>query len=157
MEKAVILRVAGGLFFGMFIVCAGNAQTAESTATAPAPKVIAAHSPHPPNVSNGDARQGRKAFTDLQCHACHRVAEDMKLPVFEGAWDGPLLHGLGKEPAEAVAWKIVSRSSQGPESIYESPMAERASAMTEKQLVDLIAYLRDPAAGAKEDVRPPKK
>ena len=64
-----------------------------------------------------------------------------------GAWDGPLLHDLGKEPAEAVAWRIVTRTNVDAEGIYDTPMAEAASAMTERQLVDLVAYLRNPRAG----------
>ncbi len=103
------------------------------------------------SLSSGNAVRGRKAFIDLQCPACHRVAEDETLPVRKDAWEGPLLHDLGAESAEAVGWKIVTRTELGPETLYESEMVESASAMTERQLVDVVAYLRDPAAGAKEE------
>lgn len=96
--------------------------------------------------------RGRKAFLDLQCHACHRVAEDETFPVRKDAWEGPVLRDLDADSAEAVAWKIVTRTELGPD-FDESEMTEAASAMTERQLVDLVAYLRDPAAGAKNDTK----
>lgn len=105
---------------------------------------ISTHSQKVLPLTSGDAAAGRKAFVALQCHACHRVAGDDTLPVVEDAWDGPVLHDLGTESEEEVAWKIVTRSGTGPESVFESPMVEHASAMTERQLVDLIAYLRNP-------------
>ncbi len=108
---------------------------------------VSAHSRYSANLSDGDPVRGRVAFVNLRCHACHRVAEDPKLPVYPGAWEGPLLHDLGKEPAEAVAWRIVTRTSLDSEAKFETPMAESASAMTDRQLVDLVAYLRDPRAG----------
>lgn len=98
------------------------------------------------DVSAGDPVRGRGAFIDLQCHVCHRVAEDETLPPADSASDAPLLHDLSAEPAEAVGWKIVTRTRLAPESMYESEMVDSASAMTELQFVDLIAYLRNPAA-----------
>jgi mono/diheme cytochrome c family protein len=103
----------------------------------------------PKNWADGDAARGRRAFIELKCHACHRVAEDSALPRFEGAWEGPPLRDLGKESVEEVAWKIVTRTHLAAESVYESPMAESASAMSEAQLVDLVAYLRAPSKGEK--------
>lgn len=108
---------------------------------------VSAHSQHALRLSDGDPVHGRRAFVDLRCHACHRVAEDVTLPDYPGAWEGPLLHDLGKEPAEAVAWRIVTRIDLDPETLFETPMAESASAMTDRQLVDLVAYLRNPRAG----------
>lgn len=101
-------------------------------------------------LTSGDATRGRKSFIALQCHACHRVAEDKDLPLIDDAWDGPVLHDLGKEPAEAVGWRIVTRTSLGPESVFESPMEEYSSAMTERELVDIIAYLRDPSSAGRD-------
>jgi mono/diheme cytochrome c family protein len=115
--------------------------------------LFAAHSQQVISLSSGDAVRGRKAFLDLQCHACHRVAEDETLPVRKDAWEGPVLRDLDADSAEAVAWKIVTRTELGPDALYESEMTETASAMTERQLVDLVAYLRDPAAGAKHDTK----
>jgi mono/diheme cytochrome c family protein len=108
---------------------------------------FAAHAQQVLPLSSGDPEHGRAAFIALQCHACHRVAEDETLPVVEGAWDGPVLRDFAKESPEAVGWRIVTRTRLGPESLFESPMVESATTMTERQLVDLIAYLRDPAAG----------
>ena len=102
---------------------------------------LAAHAQRVPPLSSGDAVRGRQAFLDLRCPACHRVAED---PSLKGSSSGPLLHDLGKESAEAVGWKIVTQTRLAPDAMYESAMAEAASAMTDRQLVDLVAYLREP-------------
>lgn len=106
-------------------------------------------SPHAQTIdlNAGDPARGRRAFIALRCNACHRVAGDETLPKVEGGWDGPALQNLGAEPPEAVGWKIVTRTRLGPESIFESEMVDSASAMTEQQLVDLVAYLRHPARG----------
>jgi hypothetical protein len=98
------------------------------------------------DLAAGDPAAGRATFVERQCHACHRVPEDASLPVFEGAWDGPVLGDLGDASAEAVAWRIVTRTRLAPESVFESEMVDAASGMTERQLVDLVAYLRRPAA-----------
>lgn len=121
LTPAVVTPVAGTLFF-------------------------AAHAQQVLPLSSGDPARGREAFLALRCHTCHRVAEDETLPVMEGAWDGPVLRDFAKDSPEAVGWKIVTRTRLDPESLYDSPMEESASEMTERQLVDLIAYLRDPAA-----------
>lgn len=96
--------------------------------------------------SEGDAAAGREAFIALRCHACHRVAEDPTLPSLEGALLGPVLHDLGKRSPAEVGWAIVTRGRLDPGSAYETEMAEAAAAMTERQLVDVIVYLRDPAS-----------
>jgi len=98
------------------------------------------------SLSTGEPTRGRSAFIELRCHACHRLAEDASIPAFPGAWEGPLLHHLSRQSVEAVAWKIVTRTSAHHDAVFESPMSESASAMTERQLADVVAYLRDPAA-----------
>ncbi len=100
-------------------------------------------------LSSGDVVRGRRAFLDLRCHSCHRVAEDPTLPVATDAVEETLLKELGKYPPEAVAWKIVAQTSMDSEAVYDSPMEEPVSAMSERQLVDIVAYLRDPAAAVK--------
>lgn len=100
---------------------------------------FAAHS-----IRVSEQSRGRAAFIDLQCYVCHGVAEDPTLPSFEGTTRGRVLHDLGKRSPEEVGWTIVTRMRIDPESVYETPMAEAASAMTEEQLSDLIVYLRDP-------------
>jgi len=102
-----------------------------------------------PEQSGANPARGRAAFIELRCNSCHRILEDPTLPPPDVELQGPLLHDLGKRSPEEVGWAIVTRSSLDPESAYETPMAEAASAMTEQQLADLIAYLRAPALGAK--------
>jgi mono/diheme cytochrome c family protein len=123
------------------------------TPVMPASRAIA-HAEVIEPLSSGVASRGREAFVELQCHACHRVAEDAGLPELADAWEGPVLSNLGELPPEAVGWKITTRAGSGPESEFESPMVEAASQMTARQLVDIIAYLRDPvsASDQKEDL-----
>jgi hypothetical protein len=109
-----------------------------------------AHSQMVTPLTSGDPARGRQAFIDLRCHACHSVAAGDSLPAIEGRWKDPLPLNLGAESPEGVAWRIVTRTRLAPESLFESAMVESASAMTERQLVDLIAYLRDPAGGRVE-------
>ncbi len=150
MDRASLL--GKGVFVALSALLAAGCATRTPALVSPAAGVLPA-APHSREVlplSSGDPARGRIAFIDLQCHACHRVAEDERLPVRSDAWEGPVLHDLGKESAEAVGWRIVTRTELGPEALYESEMVEAASRMTNEQLVDIIAYLRDPAAGAAE-------
>ncbi|HET7710890.1 MAG TPA: c-type cytochrome [Thermoanaerobaculia bacterium] len=125
--------------------CAGQPRAHISPMVSFAP-----HSYETPELSTGVPARGRQAFIELQCHACHRVAGDPSLPKVEGAPEGRLLRGLCDESAESVAWKIVSRTDMSAESLYDdSPMHESASLMTERQLVDLVAYLRNPTEGCR--------
>lgn len=149
MGRASLLRsriLPGALSVVLIEACV--AQVPAVITPASSVLLFAPHSQQVKSLSGGDAVRGRKAFLDLQCHACHRVAEDETLPVRKDAWEGPLLRDLAAESAEAVAWKIVTRTELGPETLYESEMTDAASAMTERQLADLVAYLRHPAAGA---------
>ena len=133
--------------FVILLVFAGACAERTPVSLTPSMSVmpIAVHAREIDPLDNGDAARGRQAFIDLRCHVCHRVAGDETLPRFEGAEDGPVLHDLGRESAEAVAWRITARTSLDPESIYDSPMEESASAMTGRQLADVVAYLRNPA------------
>jgi mono/diheme cytochrome c family protein len=112
--------------------------------------LLVAHA-HTADLSAGDPLRGRAAFIALQCHACHRVAEDDTLPEVEGGWDGPVLENLGAQPPEAVAWKIVAKGELSAEALYDTPMADAASGITDRQLIDLVAYLRNPAAAKKSE------
>jgi mono/diheme cytochrome c family protein len=127
------------------VACAGR-RTPVTTSMTVMP-LLAPHA-HAIDLASGDLMRGRGAFIALRCHACHRVAEDPTLPKVEGAWDGPVLANLGALSPEAVAWKIVSQTALDAEAIYDSPMEEAASAMSEQQLVDIVAYLRNPADAA---------
>lgn len=96
--------------------------------------------------SDDNAARGRVAIVELRCHSCHRVAEDPALAEFPGALEGPLLHDLGKDSPEGMAWRLVSRTDLDPSAIYDTTMAEVSSSISDRQLVDLVAYLRNPRA-----------
>lgn len=131
----------------VFLLAGCTAQPPAQLTPATHALSFTAHAYETPQLSSGDPARGRQAFIDLRCHTCHRVAGDSSLPAVEGLPEGRLLRGLGEDSPEAVAWKIVSRTDLSAESVYEdSPMSESASLMTEKQLVDLVAYVRNPAA-----------
>lgn len=106
-------------------------------------------------VPPGDAAEGRKVFTAMECFACHDVKgedfpQDSKTP--KGA--GPELTGMGaRHPAEYFAESILNPNRvilQGPGytgSDGLSKMPSYADSMTLKQLVDLVAYLQSLTAG----------
>jgi mono/diheme cytochrome c family protein len=135
--------------FAALLLVAGCGMSRPPLTLAAEARIVVSHSQEVSSLSGGDPVRGRAAFLELQCHSCHRVAEDPSLPLPKGAVQGPLLHDLGAEAPEAVAWKIVTRTRLGPESLFGSRMADATSAMSERQLADLVAYLRDPGAGAK--------
>jgi mono/diheme cytochrome c family protein len=140
--RAVLSVIALLLIAG----CAGQPRAQISPMVSFSP-----HSYETPALSSGVPTRGRQAFIDLRCHACHRVAGDPSLPQVPGAQEGRLLRGLCDESAESVAWKIVSRTEMSAESLHDdSPMHESASLMTERQLVDLVAYLRNPTEGCRD-------
>ena len=99
----------------------------------------------PARAGDSPAVRGRTAFVELQCHSCHRVAEDDFLPASKHA-NGPLLERMGEWTVEQLKERIVSLTENDPEAIYDSPMTECASAMTMQQLDDVVAYLRNPAS-----------
>jgi mono/diheme cytochrome c family protein len=104
-------------------------------------------------LPQGDRQAGRKAFADLKCHVCHRVAGEKDFSPI-AALEGPRLnstlqlqspsdvaaaiiapsHSLSIRTSEAVKAQL---SKQGM-----SPMADFSRAMTVRQLADLLAYLR---------------
>lgn len=133
----------------LVLVACGRAQP--PTVVTPNTVAFAPHARQVLPFSDGDARQGRATFVDLQCHVCHRVAGDDSLPVVEGATRGPVLKDLGSVPPEIIGWRIVTQTRHDPEALYDSAMTEAASAMSERQLVDVIAYLRNPIAGRDEN------
>lgn len=90
------------------------------------------------------AERGRQAFVDLRCHSCHRVAEDPGLSEQAGVWEGPLLHDLSKDTPQAIAARIVARARANRESQYRTPMAQVGAGMSDQQLADIVAYLRNP-------------
>jgi len=100
-------------------------------------------------LPRGDPGAGRKAFEALSCPSCHRVAGEEKLPEPVSANRGPT---LGRYQAEQVparlAMSIFSPSHEITATLREpreddlSPMGDFSEAMTVRQFLDLIAYIR---------------
>ena len=97
-----------------------------------------------PSFPDGDVIAGRRAFVDLQCIDCHRVAEDPNLPRGARAIAGPMLSSLGRSSAHEVARKITSRDTGANEDLLGSTMKDYTQQITARNLVDLVAYLRSP-------------
>ncbi len=100
-------------------------------------------------VPIGDAQAGREAFIALGCPSCHSVEGDSELREPVAAVPVPVLGpAIGKLSPGKIASSIVSPShviSKEVESKTEgelSPMADLTEAMTVRQLVDLVAYVR---------------
>ena len=106
-------------------------------------------------LPRGEEQAGRRAFTDLKCFLCHRVAGDPRFPAPLPESQGPDLNrSLRERPvAELTAAIVVPSHSMsvktGPairkrlETSMQSPMADFSTAMTVRQLSDLVAYLRN--------------
>ncbi len=97
-----------------------------------------------PDFADGDQLAGRRAFIALQCIDCHRVAEDPDLPRGARAIAGPLLSGMNRYAPKEVAGKITSRSTGDGEALFDRTMKDYAQPVTARNLVDLVAYLRNP-------------
>jgi mono/diheme cytochrome c family protein len=97
----------------------------------------------------GDPTAGRAAFIALSCTSCHGVLGDPDLPPVVSANPGPMLGPLQAE--RQLGWivtSIVSPTHEIPPEVRlelegtESPMPDYSYAMTVRQLIDLVAYLR---------------
>jgi hypothetical protein len=106
-------------------------------------------------MPDGHADAGRAAFVGLGCTSCHAVAwaSDLPAPVVDvGA---PV---LGKSVAGTspgmIATAIIAPSHYVPKAIRTasgedvSPMGDYSDAMTVRQLVDVVAYLKSGDGGA---------
>jgi hypothetical protein len=99
-------------------------------------------------LPQGDPVQGRKALLDLKCNTCHRIVGENSEPRVEGTL-GP---DLGKAQAayskEQLATSIIAPShnvasiDQKWRSGDVSRMGDFNQAMTVRQLIDLVAYLK---------------
>ncbi len=100
-------------------------------------------------VPIGDPEAGRTAYIELSCTTCHAVAGDAELAKPVASVPVPKLtseHARmspGKLATAIVAPshsvdKEVARKTEGK----LSPMADFSEAMTVRQLVDLVAYIR---------------
>ena len=92
-----------------------------------------------PSFGDGDPIAGRRTFIEMQCVDCHRVAEDPALPLGRRTIAGPVLSDLKRYPPHELANRIVSP--------VDREMKDYAQPMNARQLVDVVAYLRNPAAG----------
>lgn len=112
--------------------------------------VLAAENPKIKLVK-GDPVAGQKVFAEMKCYTCHYVAgatgEQYKNPVSTAP--APLLdRKLAEQTAQDVATSIVAPSHTVSSVIAEesggklSPMASFESLLDERQLSDLVAYLR---------------
>jgi len=97
-----------------------------------------------PSFADGDPIAGRRAFIAMQCIDCHRVAEDPELPLGRRAIAGPLLSGLGTRTPGEVANRITSSKTGADQELFERTMKDYAQPLTARQLVDIVAYLRNP-------------
>lgn len=98
-----------------------------------------------PAFAGGDPAAGRRAFIALDCIGCHRVAEDAELPTGRRATAGPLLRGLSRYAPNQLAQRITSHNAGSKEGLSGPTMKDHAQPMTERQLVDIVAYLRNPS------------
>lgn len=97
-----------------------------------------------PSFDDGDPLAGRRAFTELQCNDCHRVAGDPELPRGARAVAGPILSDLRRYSSRQIAQKITSRSTGAGEDLLDKTMKDYAQPITARKLVDVVAYLRHP-------------
>ncbi len=103
--------------------------------------------PRPHFWTAGDATAGKKAFLELKCNTCHRVAgEDFPLlsQVHPGPAIGNAQAGRGSEwIAEAVVQPSHSVSSlAGAWQGKSSSMGDYSNVMTVRQLMDIVAYIQ---------------
>ncbi len=97
----------------------------------------------------GDPAAGRRAFLDLECATCHRVTGEPGFPAPVSAHPGPTLGPVqALQSPEQIASSILYPSAQIAEDARSrsedglSHMGDWSGAMTVRQLVDLIAYVR---------------
>lgn len=105
-------------------------------------------------LPKGDQQAGRRAFVDLKCFLCHRVDGDARFPAPLPESQGPELNrSLRARPVAELTSAIVVPShsmsvktspaiKKRLETSMQSPMADFSTAMTVRQLADLVAYLR---------------
>lgn len=104
-------------------------------------------------LPKGDPDAGRRAFRDLKCYVCHRVAGDTSFPAPVSDAQGPDLdRSLSLRPPADLAAAIIvpshSVSVRTSPLIRErlrqlelSPMGDFSGTLTVRQLADLLAYL----------------
>jgi mono/diheme cytochrome c family protein len=100
-------------------------------------------------LPEGDAVAGREAFLRLDCATCHAVEWEAQFPAPHSARPGPELdRTLALETSGSVATSILVPSHSIPGQARDeaggqlSPMGDFTEAMTVRQLIDVVAYLR---------------
>ncbi len=99
-------------------------------------------------VSYGDVSAGRTAFMDLKCSRCHRVLGDPALPKPASGIAAPILGGLNKEHSTEELSQAMVTPTHSMATGFEvnadgtSPMFDFSRAMTVRQLIDIVAYLK---------------
>ncbi len=106
----------------------------------PAPAIAISN----PYLFQGNSLAGRHAFINLQCIDCHRVAEDPELPAGRQAIAGPVLERMNRYGPRDLAQRITSRGTGASEELFNRTMKDYSEPMTARQLVDIVAYLRNP-------------
>ena len=97
-----------------------------------------------PSLVDGDPVAGRRAFIDLKCIDCHTVAEDPHLPKSGRADSGPILARQDRYKAIELADIIRNTNTGKNEDYLGQVMRDYTQKMTVRQLVDVVAYLRNP-------------
>lgn len=97
-----------------------------------------------PTLSDGDRIAGRRAFIDARCTDCHRVAEDPGLPLGPRAVAEPPLTRLDRYKPKELYDLILDRTTGKGVTLYNREMGEYVERLSARQLVDIVAYLRDP-------------
>jgi len=109
-------------------------------------------------MPEGHPDAGRQAFLKLGCASCHAVGWEPEFPAPLSANPGPGLdRSLTMQTAGGIATSIIVPSHYVPAKIRRtaegqvSPMADYTEAMTVRQLIDVVSYLR--AQGAETVAR----
>lgn len=100
-------------------------------------------------LPHGDPEAGEVVFREMSCPSCHRVEGDRGFPEPVSAHPGPTLGGYtGRQETERLALSIFAPSHEitgtvrGPREDDLSPMPDFSDAMTVRQFLDLIAFIR---------------
>lgn len=97
-------------------------------------------------LPKGDAKAGKAAFVELQCHTCHRVPErfEIKAPILEDR--GP---DLGKAQAKYTAGHLAT-AILAPSHVVpaewsreqgKSSMPDYTRVLTVRELIDILAFI----------------
>jgi mono/diheme cytochrome c family protein len=101
------------------------------------------------SLPQGNAAAGRRAFQDLLCTSCHLVKGETGFAKPVPGYNAPTLGWKeAKQNASNVAMSIllpshkISQDLQNRIKSSVSPMTDYSDAITVRQLMDLVAYLR---------------